>query len=342
MIRKWLKHISRDIYIFKEIQIASKTFSVMLIPVMTCLVILELYIPKASILGGLGNATIKIIPDLKFYILYLTASASHIILSIIVIIILSRKLSSDNGSYFKRKIVFKWLLVFISVITLLFIVIDGFHANIALLSHERIYFYLLRSEYFSKYFRLFPNLNFFNGFYIFSFLSFSLIFMGLIIIVLTCFNIGKDLSIVLNEIVIDSDESKKKMFQGKIEEFHNYLYILSFILVTSTIATILFFHIPLTIIKEGEIYQIFQSSSLSMGICWGVIFSLTMLTMCLYPFFVLNTKLKDFIRSSEIAGNNEMKIWFENLQNNYLVFRNVKSMISVVAPTFVSLLAQFI
>jgi hypothetical protein len=340
-MKHWTNKAFSNIYGLEEVRIASKTFIVMLVPVFSVLILLELFIPKASIVDKVDSNNIAVDPNLKIYILYLTAAATHIILSIIVTLFLFRKLFRNNSNI-KRRIILKRLILFILLIIFLFLISDSLQTNLALLSHERIYSYLTKSEYFNKYFQMIPSSHFLMRFYIFSFIPFTLIVLGLIIIVLTCFNIGKDLAEVLDKIRIDSKESDREKFQNKISEFQNYLYILSFILATSTIATILFFQVPLTIIKDGEYYKSFQSVSLSMGICWGVVFSLTMFAMCLYPFFVIQKRLGTLIESSDVAGNENTKLWLEKLQENYLIYRNIKSMISVVTPVVISLLAQVV
>jgi hypothetical protein len=341
-MKTWIQDKLERICVFEEIQIASKTFAVMLIPVLSFIIILELFIPKSEIFCDLDNQyKVLNIPDLKLYILYLTASVSHIIISTIVISYLFKKLFKNN-SQLKSKIVFPRFIFFVFLIIFLFLGFDGIHTNLSLFSHERVYFYLSRSDYFSGYFRLIPNFSHFEGFYIFSLIPFTLIILGLIIIVLTCFNIGKDLDEVITNLKVDLNEQEKKQFQAKVEEFHNYLYVLSFILATSTIATILFFHIPLSVIGDKKLYESFQNVSLSLGICWGVIFSLTMLAMCLYPYLAIQKKLRSLITNNEISENYETKKWMEKLQSNYIIYKNIKSIISVAVPAFLSLLAQFI
>ena len=327
---------------FEEVKIAFKTFIVMLIPIFSFIILLECFIPKSSILSTLSsNVKLTSTPNLKIYILYLTASVSHVLISIAVIIFLWRKLFKNN-TYLKSRIVLKRIILLISLIILLFLIIDKIHANLALLSHERVYYYLLKSEFFSTYFELIPNGSFFKGFFIFSMIPFILILLGFVIIVLTCFNIGKDLIKVIDNLKINFTIAERSIFQMKVKEFHNYLYILSIVLATSTIATVLFFKLPLTILTKNSTYTTYNNISTSMGICWGVIFSLTMLSMCFYPFFAIQSRLKYYIRNSEVAANKEMKIWLEEIEDNYIIYKDFKMMLFVVLPAFISLIAQFI
>lgn len=330
---------------FGEVKIAAKTFLFMLIPVAAFIVIFEILIPKDSILNkATPDVLIKNISNIKIYIIYLVSGVSHIIISLAVIVYMTNLLFKDI-SRLKKRILKISITVFIVSLSGLFLISDYLELNLALLSHERIYSILIMSDYFSPYFKTLPELvsldSFNNGFYLFSIMPFSLIFLGLIIIVFTCFNIGKDLNYFFNMVRFENTEEERARLLTRIKAFHNYLYILSFILVTSIIATIFFMQIPLVCLLPGDFYQSFLGTSVGMGICWGVIFSLTMLFMCFYPFILINKKLKSVYTNIEITGNDDLKEWIMQIQNNYLIYKNIKTLLSVLSPIIISLFTQF-
>ena len=346
MMKSRIFNFTKNIGEIGEVRIAFKTFLFMLIPVFTFVIILEALIPKSSIVTEIDTSLIlSKIDDIKIYILYLVAGSSHIIISFVVLIYMTNLLLKNSSRYKERLIKYS-VIIFSVVLTSLFFIVDYFGFNLALLSHERIYSVLMKSPYFFSYFTLFPGSFLLNhqdcGFYLFSLMPFSLIFLGLLVIVFTCLNIGKDLNYFFKKVKFDTGIEERKNLLNRIKAFHNYLYILSFVLVTSTVATVLFLQLPLVCMSRGDLYQSFLETSVGIGICWGVIFSLTMLFMCFYPFVMINKKLKSIYIESEITGNVELKKWIVQLQNNYLIYKNVKTLISVLSPFIISLFAQFV
>lgn len=342
----YLKKIFSPNFDFSEVKIGAYSFLIMLIPVSLFIIFLELFLSKEVIYEGIKSyTTVSEHFNDKGYILYLTASVSHIAISITVIIFFLNKLLKDISTV-KRKIYLKWLLFFSFLMVLIYSIFDSIDINLALLSHERVYSILLNSEYFKFLFQPFPDSKLFDlkgiGFYYFSIIPFFLIFLGLLVIVLTCLNIGKDLNYVLNKISKGATNFDKQELQTRIDSFHNYIYTLSFVLITSTIATLLYFQLPLTTLKKGDIHTSFQEFASGIGICWGVIFSLTMLSMCLYPFIKVQKELRKSITDSDIINDKETKALLNDIQNNYIIFKNLKSLVSVMGPTIISILAQFL
>lgn len=111
---------------------------------------------------------------------------------------------------------------------------------------------------------------------------------------------------------------------------------------TSTIATGLFFRLPLTSIAPGDAYGSFRDLSNAMTICWGVTFSLTMLAMCFYPYFRIQKDLRTLRIESRVANDTELTRWLDDIQKEYVVYTNVKSLLTIFLPAVVAVLSRFI
>ncbi|MEZ5082407.1 MAG: hypothetical protein R2750_02985 [Bacteroidales bacterium] len=316
----------------------------MLIPVSSFILFFQLFISKGELNKIIENYIVYSgAVDHKFFILYLTSGVSHIFISFFVISLFWNKLF-DSYTDIKRRIIKKNFWIHLIIIVTLFQTVDILNCNLSIMSHDRIYYILSKSTTFEYLFTSIPgfaiNGNTINLFYTFSIIPVVLIIFGLVVIILTCMNLGKDLSILFYQLENNISETKKIELQTRIESFHNYLFVLSFVLVTSTIATILFFQLPLICISDGEQYDSYKSTSYGMGICWGVIFTLTMLTMCYYPYVIIQKKLKKIMRDGEVSGNKELGDWLEKIGDNFLIYKNLQSLISVLSPTIIGLLAN--
>ncbi|HEY4423265.1 MAG TPA: hypothetical protein VGN10_03610 [Pyrinomonadaceae bacterium] len=333
-------------FYFEELRIGTWIFLLMLVPVASVMTILQLFVPTAEV-----NRIIAIeyprtgAPNPEMYVFYLISAVAHVIVSMLVIVILRRRLR-ENISEQKRKALEIGMYLFVVVIVVLFVISDSVDPVLARLSHERIYRVIEGSPLFSSYFRSFPGAllgsSSFAGFHLFSILSGGLIILGLIVIVLTCFNLGRDLVFVRNGINSQLTASNRQDLDTKVQTFHSYFYILSAVLMTSTIATGLFFRLPLTSIAPGDAYGSFRDLSTAMTICWGVTFSLTMLTMCFYPYFRIQKDLRALRIESRIANDTELTRWLDDIQKEYVVYTNIKSLLTIFLPAVVAVLSRFI
>ncbi|HYX27155.1 MAG TPA: hypothetical protein VE863_01210 [Pyrinomonadaceae bacterium] len=332
---------------FEEIKIGVFIFLLTLVPFTSVTILLQLFVPTAEV-----NRIIAIeysstaTPNPEMYIFYLISAVAQVIVTMLVIIMLRRRLR-ENISEPKRKAIEIGVYSFVVVILAMFVIADSFDPVLARLSHERVYRVLEHSPLFSPYFRSFPGVlfgsNAFPGIYLFSFLSGIGIVLALVVIVLTCFNLGRDLAVVRNAINDQQlSESQKQDLDSKIQAFQSYVYVLSAVLMTSTIGTGLFFRLPLTSIAPGEAYGSFQNISTAMTVCWGVTFSLTMLTMCFYPYFRIQKDLRTLRREGKVANDTEFTRWLDDLQKEYVVYTNVKSLLTIFLPALIAVLSRFV
>lgn len=331
---------------FEEIKIGIFIFLLALVPATVVMILLQLFVPTAEV-----NRIIAIeysrtaVPNPEMYIFYLISAVAQVIVTMLVIIVLRRRLR-ENITEPKRKIIENWVYSFVVVILAVFVIGDCFDPVLARLSHERIYRVLESSPLFSPYFRSFPGVLFgnssFPGIYLFSCLAGAGIILALVVVVLTCFNLGRDLKVVRNAINSHLSESEKQDLDTKIQAFGSYFYVLSAVLMTSTVGTGLFFRLPLTSIAPGEAYDSFRELSTAMTICWGVTFSLTMLTMCFYPYFRIQSDLRTLRRDGKMDNDTEFSRWLDDLQKEYVVYTNVKSLLTIFLPALVAVLSRFV
>jgi hypothetical protein len=331
---------------FEEIKIGTLIFLLMLVPVASVIIFLQLFVPTAEVARIIATEYPKVdVPNPQIYLLYLTSAVVHVIVATLVIVILSRRLR-ENISGPKRQALERAIYLFIVVIVGLFLIGDSLGTNLAGLSHDRVYKILEQSPLFLPYFTSIPGdlvgNRSFPGLYLFSILSGGLIILGLIVIVLTCFTLGRDLAFVRNSLNARLTASVREDLDARIRAFHSYFYTLSAVLMTSSISTGLFFRLPLTTIAPGDAYTSFRDLSTAMTICWGVTFSLTMLVMCFYPYFRIQKDLRSLLIESKVANDIELQRWLEDIKKDYVVQSNLKSLLSMFLPAAVALLSRFI
>jgi hypothetical protein len=343
---------------FDEIRIGSLIYLFALMPVASAIIILQLFVPTAEVARIIATEYPRIeTPNPQIYLLYLTSDVVHIIVATLVIFILRRRLR-ENISPTKLQAFERAIYFFIVLTVALFLISDSLSPNLATLSHARVYKILEHSPLFSPYFKAIPGDlvvgRSFPGPYFFSILPGGLIILGLIVAVLTCFMLGRDLWFVTNslrprptaskrkELDARLTASKREELDARIRGFQNYFYALSAVLITSSISTGLYFRLPLTTIAPGDAYASFRDVSTAMTICWGVTFSLTMFVMCFYPYFRIQKDLRALLKESKVANDIELQRWLDDIKKDYVVQSNLTPLLSMFLPAAVALLSRFI
>lgn len=329
---------------FPEIRISISIFLLALVPITIVTMLLQLFVPAVEVNRIIAiEYSRTVTPNPEIYVFYLISAAAQVIVTVLVIVMLRRRLR-ENITEPKRKALEIGVYSFVVVILAIFVIGDSFGPVLARLSHERIYRVLEHSPLFCASFRSFPGVLFgsSSGIYLFSCLAATGIVLALVVVVLTCFNLGRDLAVVSSAIDGPLSESEKQDLDTKIEAFQGYFYILSAVLMTSTIGTGLFFRLPLTSIAPGEAYNSFRDLSTAMTICWGVTFSLTMLMMCFYPYFRIQRDLRALRRVGKVANDTEFTRWLDDLQKEYVVYANLKSLLTIFLPALVAVLSRFV
>ena len=344
-IKNWVPRLLSSLKSVREIKNGIIIFGLSLVPVFVMSAILQIMIDQNK-LPGYRTASSNISQNYNSgtLIYYLTISFLHIILCIVASYYFVKKAKS-NLSLSLIKTISRYRFVCAVIIVAIFFIMDSFKPNISLLSHDRIFDVLRKSDFFAVYFKMFPcdyfNINI-KLFYAFSIFPFLLIFLALVIIVVSSFSIGKDLArfqkISYEEFCLDEID---KEIENIMTNMKNYIFGLSIILATSTIATILFFQLPVPVFQDQVLQAKYQKVSYSMGFCWGMIFSLTMVAMCLFPIIVVLRKLNKIGDTERYKKDNKFKHWVIENQNKLSLFNNLKTVFSVFSPIFISLVTQF-
>jgi hypothetical protein len=327
---------------FEELRVGAIVFVLMLLPVGGVMAVLQLFVPTKEVQRIVSTTyAIDPAPRLQLYVFYLTAAVAHVIVTALVITFL-RKGLQQNISATKHGAITLGVYSFSALIIGLFLISAYLNPVLSTLSHERVYAVLERSPLFAPYFAPVSLRGLVPSFYRFSVVPVSLIVLGLIVIVLTCFSVGRDVTVVTNSIRSRPTADKRRDIDLKIRSFHIYFYVLSSVLVTSTIATALFLKLPLTSIAAGDGYSAFSDLSNAMSVCWGITFSLTMLAMCFYPYFRIQRDLRALLKDSRITDDRELQQWITDIQQNYVIYANLKSLLAIFVPAAVGALSRFI
>jgi hypothetical protein len=63
--------------------------------------------------------------------------------------------------------------------------------------------------------------------------------------------------------------------------------------------------------------------------------------MCFYPYFRIQKDLRNLRREGRVANDTELTRWLDGFQKEYVVYTNVKSLLSIFLPAIVAVLSRF-
>lgn len=323
---------------FKGLKYSVSTILFALIPVILAILVLQLFVNVRLYDQGIRTIEIKDGYNIEILIYYIVSGIVHIIICAIIVnqFALSNK---QDIPVIKLNVTRNTRVLFLFLVFFLVYSLDRLHINLAYLSHERLYVLLGKSEFFKASFVSFPSGL--DWFHLFSSLPFLLICFALSVMIYAGFYIGNE----MYNFVYKQDLSAEKL-KEIIKDLHrllrNYAKLLSIVMVSSTIATILFFQLPVPLIKDELIKANYSNVSMSMGICWGVVFSLTLLFLCIYPYKIAYKKVSLIIQMERVKNDPELEDWIDKHKSYYSFIWNLKLFTSIISPAAAGILTTIL
>lgn len=323
---------------FKGLGYGVNTILLALIPVGLAILFLQLFVNITPYDKGLKSIELKETYNIEMLIYYLVAGLLHIIICIII----ANQFALDNKKdlpHLKLSVIRNTRLFFLLAVFFLVYFFDSIHINLAYLSHDRLYILMEQSEFYARSFHFFPSgLQWFR---LFSTFPFLLICIALSVMIYAGFYIGNE----VYNFIYKQDFPVEKL-KEHIKDLHsilrNYARLLSIVMVSSTVATILFFQLPVPLIKDDVVSNNYSNVSMSMGICWGVVFSLTLLFLCIYPYKLAHRKITSIIQSERIKNDPELEDWIDKHKSYYTFIWNLQLFTSIVSPAAAGILTTIL
>lgn len=269
-------------------------------------------------------------------IYYLSIGGLHIILSIVFIVYLYKEFWPKTDELRKQ---YTFVLFAVCFFNVLFVILSTwiFDPIIGVYSHERLYDILSITPNLEVYFK--------EGslFYSFSIFPVVLTVCGLLVQVFVCFGIGN----------IIENFSRKKYKSKQIEEFKNeskhvflklkeYISIASIIMVTSTVATVLFLLLPSASFTDDNIKNSFTGTSFAICVSWGLIFSLTLFFIGIWAFLKWKKTVSIFKKKEIVKGNEDFVLWELENSDLFSLTSNIKLATSIFSPFLISIIGALI
>lgn len=132
----------------------------------------------------------------------------------------------------------------------------------------------------------------------------------------------------------EESEAWKAEFAQRLKLLQGDLYILSLVLVSSSISASLYFHIPVSLYAE-ELQPPVTAYLDDLTLFWAAIYTLTLIASIIPAYLYLRSQAKSYARSKlKIEQPGEIRIWLSSLTMNSPVSEQIMNFAVLLAPLF--------
>lgn len=342
--RVFVTRILNPFLSFQEMRHAVAMAGFSVIPSIAIFIVLQLYLTQAAMTTMCHGYRSVNGHDFTPLFNYYTIWVAHILISIGVGVGADRG-AFRNTSEAKSKVLQRFRVAIFLLLILIVFAADATHRNIALLSHERIFNVLSRSPALAPMFRgevqfLGRTIPVPTAFSVLPMTAVGAALWAMATVILCC----SKFLVAFQRPNGDSDPSQEDRvaaFGDAMEALRAHFLALSLVLMTSTLATIAFFRIPLGFLGVSERIE-YQAVSNAMGLVWGATFSLTLIALCVYPFCVLRRRFEVLERDARDGQNDSLGKWIRKHRALLQVPANLKVILSMLSPATISILSSMI
>jgi len=328
---------------FQEIRHALPMIVFALIPVVSVFVIFQFGVTGKTIQMMCVTTRSAIVGhDLTPLFNYYIAFVAHMLVSIGVVLLGAR--SAYRNTSVMKATVLKRFAIMAALMTMFFLLLaDAMHCKLAVLTHERLFGVLSREPSLSPFFQHEADfkghpISFPTIFSSFPIISIGAAFWATATIILCATKSLADL-----QRTDDDAEPNGRIaaFSDALEILRSHVLALSFVLVTSTLATIAYLRTPLGLLADAD-RRGFKAVSDAVGLVWGVTFSLTLLALCVYPFIRLRAHLSTLGRDAILTGSETLDQWLRENRVLLQVPANLQLVLSVLMPATVAVVTNLV
>jgi hypothetical protein len=215
---------------------------------------------------------------------------------------------------------------------------DALHTNLAMLSHERLFRVLSRAPAMRWLFRDEWTLagHVWSRPTYFAFIPVSGVAAPLFVTATVIVCASRSLANFRWDASAGNTIQRIAQLDESLAALRSYLVGLAIVLVTSTIGTEAYLRTPLGLLNPSD-QNTLKSTSDAIGLVWGGTFSLTLLTLCIYPIIVLRRRFSEL---EQLALHNlSLQRWLEKNRAPLLI-PDLQVIVSVLSPATVAMLSK--
>jgi hypothetical protein len=342
--RRTVARVLCALFPYRETRHARWMIGAALVPALLVWGVFELFLTDSAIarLSRIDRSAVgghDLAPLFTYYISWV----AHVCISLGVGLLAAHS-AFRNTSEPKKSVLRSFRILVPLAVLLVILAADAMHCNLAVLSHQRL-FNVLALE--PSLLPMFRTERTFNAYTVWAPTTFSFFPVSAIA---AAFWATSTIIMCASKFLVELKRPKKRIadpqkriaaFCDALEELRSHFMALSLVLVTSTLATIAYLRTPLGLLSEAE-RSGFKATADAIGLVWGVMFSLTLLALCIYPFSVLRRCFSSLGTEADLTKDTVLSQWVRENRTVLQVPANLQLVLSTLLPATVAVLANLV
>lgn len=148
--------------------------------------------------------------------------------------------------------------------------------------------------------------------------------------------------VTVRDIPEDDETIWRQLFSQRVHNLQECFYVLSAVLVTSTLSVAIFFHLPIELIEqENAARKALGVYTKGLSIFWGGIYTLTLMAIFLAPAFLLWYRARVYAHKFHAVDSpKQFHDWLSSQELAITTNRHIGNFTALLAPLMVSMVSS--
>lgn len=148
--------------------------------------------------------------------------------------------------------------------------------------------------------------------------------------------------VTVRDIPEDDETIWRQLFSQRVHNLQECFYILSAVLVTSTLSAAIFFHLPIELIeRENAAREALGVYTKGLSIFWGGIYTLTLMAIFLAPALLLWYRARVYAHKFHaVDSSKQFRDWLSSQELDITTNRHIGNFTALLAPLMVSMVSS--
>ena len=150
-------------------------------------------------------------------------------------------------------------------------------------------------------------------------------------------------AVVMARDIPEEDETIwRQHFSQRVHDLQECFYVLSAVLVTSTLSAAIFFHLPIELIEQDHaVREALGSYTKGLSIFWGGIYTLTLMAIFLAPTLLLWYRARVYAHKfHSVDSPKQFRDWLSTNELTITTNRHIGNFTALLAPLMVSMVSS--
>jgi|GEM_PF-4603324 len=148
--------------------------------------------------------------------------------------------------------------------------------------------------------------------------------------------------VAVSDIPEENEATWRQLFSQRVHNLQECFYVLSVVLVTSTLSAAIFFHLPIELIEQkNAVRETLGVYTKGLSMFWGGIYTLTLMAVFLVPALLLWHRARVYAHKFHaVDSSKQFRDWLSTQELAITTNRHIGNFTALLAPLMVSMISS--